>query len=439
MIMKALRTFSLVFSLISASLLTGCKSEGKKTDYFKEYSFDTVATSQQISKIQKGIADSLSNVSQIIKKTETYEKSALFENNQSSKTEYRLLEDKTNKDLFVLETVNSSESSSKGNGVSVKQSTKTETKEWDLGTGYRVISTKVSSKNNSEEDSAAYLMEVDSKAYKNTRIQNLVNAPISSSGTFYVKSDGSYICLVSRINKTINTIQYGGSTKDQISSSKSQIAYMISKDYRLTSYYQYEEVSSNRDQKTSEWYDSERLVSYGYYSTEYSYGTRKTASVSELMKAATSKGAIPLSAQLKRYSTTATLSNSRYVIEEPASETSVSISTYSENDDRIRYRFDSYLNQSPSYNNSTCYAERYEFILYSLPADGTPISQSYPIVFDENLITVSSSGIEYLLVTGSLSNRQYIVNLSTSYYLYLAVSFYFVDNAVVIASCTVSN
>ena len=114
-------------ALLSFLLLSGCQSQqGKKTNYFKEYTFIAEATAKQIEEIESGLAKSVFDISGGTEKTETYSKSVLNEVSQTVEGKAKVLEDKSRPNAFVIETEGTINLSRTGNGIKIKESIKSE-------------------------------------------------------------------------------------------------------------------------------------------------------------------------------------------------------------------------------------------------------------------------------------------------------------------------
>ena len=286
------------FSFISLLALGACEKgipNIDKTDYFKEYSFDTKATKEQTDAIVNGINSGAYSFSSLSIKTEAYEKSNLIERYQTGDSKIKILEDKNNLDHLIKETTASSDSQTKSNGTTVKQSEKSVSTEWDAGGGKIYYMTRQTI-NGSEQESASYSSNssgsiASNRDRKMDAITQLIRTGMSSfnAASCYANKDGSFTCVASsQVTRNVNAVEWGTSTKEYIKETRSQAVSFFNKDYRLTKYYSYQEVTTNRDVSTGEWYDSVKLITFTYYSYEYHYGNRESASISELTKKANS-------------------------------------------------------------------------------------------------------------------------------------------------------
>ena len=266
-----------------------------KTDYFKEYSFDTKATKEQTDAIVNGINSGVYLLSSVSIKTEAYEKSNLIERYETGDSKIKILEDKNNLDHLIKERTTSSDSLTKSNGTTVKQSEKSVSTEWDAGGGKIYYMSKRTT-NGSEEETASYTPNssgsiASNKDRKMDAIKQLIITGMSdfNASSCYANKDGSFTCVAtSQVSRSVTAVEWGTSTKEYIRETRSQAVSFFDKDYRLTKYYSYQEATTNRDASTGEWYDSVKLVAFTYRLYEYHYGNRESASISELTKKADS-------------------------------------------------------------------------------------------------------------------------------------------------------
>ena len=130
--MKTRKTF-LDAALLSLLLLGGCDGIPNidKTDYFKEYKLETKATEAEIQQIRNGLLGSSSELSSVTMRNESYRRDALSESFDASDITVKILEDSFIPDVLVTEANETTSKQSKTGGVTVKESTKIEKKEWE--------------------------------------------------------------------------------------------------------------------------------------------------------------------------------------------------------------------------------------------------------------------------------------------------------------------
>ena len=292
--MKAKKTI-LGAAFFSLFVLSACQNgipDIKKTDYFKEYTFEARATSEQIKAIQDGIKDGVNTLSWVSVKSEAYTKSKLSESFDTIDAKARILEDASNRSLLIMESTGSTNKQSKSGGITMKQSTSNEEIRFDGGKGtvYTISRDTVNGSLEEKTVTSSVPSGKNSKTYKDDAISQLLGTSDNIDyAACYANKDGSFTCVgSSSVTKTVTAVEWGASTKELIKESKTQSVLFVDKDYRVTSYYHYSEQSSNRDGNTGEWYDSVQITSYDYYSLVCHYGTRASASVSELTMRANS-------------------------------------------------------------------------------------------------------------------------------------------------------
>ena len=293
--MKAKKTI-LGAAFFSLFVLSACQNgipDIKKTDYFKEYTFETKATSEQVTAIRDGIKNGKYTLSWVSGKGESYSKSNLSESYQTVDAKVRILEDASNQSLLIKNTTGTVQKQSKSGGITLKESNSTEQIDFDGGKGtvYSIIRETVNGSLDERTETSSIPSGKNSGTYKEDSISELfsnIGVSISSSDYCYVNKDGSFVYVgSSSVTKTVTAVEWGTSTKEYVKESKAQSILFVDPEYRLTSFYTYTEEASNRDDRTGEWYDSVRLTSYSYYSLEYHYGTRASASISDLTNRAT--------------------------------------------------------------------------------------------------------------------------------------------------------
>ena len=222
-----------IYTLLPIVLLLGaCNGQSvvktvEKTDYFKEYTFERMATDVEITAIKKGIGESRLSLTSVTNKTESYSKTNLRESLTSSESTTKYCDDVSNPNLLIVKTSDSNETKGSSDGITLKQKTTTESTRWDAGNGYvyNLGETKVGKK--SEEKASVYQIpiakeayqESDSKAYKESILHSAFQNNIS--GTCYANSDGSFTFISSSVNHNVEAVEWGSSTKEYITSSPS--------------------------------------------------------------------------------------------------------------------------------------------------------------------------------------------------------------------------
>lgn len=344
------------FIVVSFALLsTACGKEVK--NHFKEYTFYGTATQTQISDIQAGLNQNAIQLSSIKTTNESYSKSGSSEGSQKSESTLKIYNDPQNPSLLMTELTSSVDYNASGNGITMSEKTKTNTKVWDSGNGYIFTFSEITRNNNKDESiSCSEIDPSNSEEYKNNRIKNYVSLP--SANTIYLNKDGSFTVISSSIEKSVSAVQWGNGTKEYITSRKIQEVYSISKDYRLTSYYYYSESKANRDPTTGEWFKKETILSNSYQRKDYKYGSRDSKSISSFTNLLNGKQ-IMLNARVLAYSATATLSGDTYSFTGGANlSNTYNASRISATDGIYQYEFNATI--EGNYYSSEYYALRLE-------------------------------------------------------------------------------
>lgn len=367
--------------------LMACNGSTGK-DHFKEYEFVNSANSEQSLLIQEGLKKNALEISSITSKVEAFAKRGFSEASQEYETTEKYYDDPSNPNLYICESTASGYVSSEAEGIKLKQNGTVEYTEWDKGNGYRFTVTKNKVNGKSESDEDAITQANDPLEYKTSRLLNAVSLP--SSSTFYINKDGTYTVISSSIDKSVSAVEWGNGTKEHITSSKRQVVYKISKDYRLTHYYYYEEQQTNRDPDTGEWYKSTKVISRSYESKEYKYGQRATKSISSYDSLIADKSFF-ISATLSSYTYTATVEEKGYsFVDTLEIRDGISLSNSSTSGNIRKFYFqDSF---AATYSETTLTAKKYTLSVVSLKNGGVLSTDIYPI---KKADTFSNGSIEY--------------------------------------------
>lgn len=419
-------------SLLASCFVTGCQKKGN--DYFKQYSFTAKATTEQLENINKGIENSGKAVSKVIRENKHCVDYALLGAKESYSTTTLILDDTTNKDLLIFKSTSNVNSVNKEEGLEFKENKKEERQEWDTGVGYAVISTDTTINKVTENRTQAYeLDKATSGESKKNRILTMMELTDVSrkikviNPSVYQNKDGSFTYIEENdVEKTISSVDLGKSTKELVKETKKQIVYTISKDYRFTSYYSYQEESTNRDPMTNEWYDKVKVVSYSYTSLKFEYGTRATTSVKELTNKAVAKKDILVSRAVRTYETTAQNSTGTYYIPENPLETEENANITSITEDLNGYKivFNSNLYSGASYSSNFPRAQRFELMVTSISKDNQIKTNIYPINYKKDIIANSVIEADNYFVLSANDNTYFMHRMSgTTYMLVFTIEF----------------
>ena len=275
----------ILLALTSTLLVTGCQqSRDKFDDHFKEYSFKSVIkdTGEQIA-IEEGISKNSLTIASIEMVEESYANNSYVETSATRKSKIHIKEDKTSPDNLIVEKVIAEATSTYDNGISYKESSKSEIKAFDRnGKFYAVTAKTENGKTKKTSDSTD--IGVSSKEYKETYLKTNYGKVTTYGSRYYSCDDGTYAIVYSSIDKSVTAQQWGSETKELVITQRYQVAYFIDKDYKITSYYSYSDTNTNRNPNTGEWYDSEKLFSRSYKLVKYKYGKRDNVSLNALVE-----------------------------------------------------------------------------------------------------------------------------------------------------------
>ena len=399
---------------------TGCNGNGgnvKGSNHFKEYEFNGTANEEQKEKIIDGMQKNISTLCSVETKTELYSKSGSNKTENVSEQSITFLEDSSKPDLLILKKATSESNQSVSNGITLKENIKTELTQWDAGIGFAFLSDKdVIAKNITIEP---YEITTTSLEYKYSTIRSNVSLP-GSNATYYTKSDGSYAVVSSNIEKQVTGVQWGNSTKEYIVSSKSQVVYSITKDFKLSSYYSYEEASTNRDPSTGEWFDSTLTLYRSYQSIDYKYGKRSGESIASLNKTIADK-TFDLSFKVVSYTSNPLSSPTGSIITDDSStQQELPVNVTSSASPAYTFRF-SFTVPSNDYGGNY-YAKRFELVKRTLQGANVT-STKYDINYISGTV-VGSDVYNYYKIIIQNGITYFINTVSSTYYvLQVDVSF----------------
>lgn len=418
--------------IIPFLFLSSCNSSaGKKTNHFKEYTFTATATTKQLQEIKDGLSKSILSVSSIKSKQENYQKSNLSETNVTTEVVQKIFKDTSsllNQNNFILEANWASKTKTSSQGINLEEETSTKTIEWDGGSGYLMVVNETTKKQKTEKTTSIRQITGSTKEYKEERLKNLVALP--SNLTCYVNTDGSYTFIASNVSRNVTAIDWGKSTKEYITSSKDQIVYKVSKDYRLTSYYRYQENKTNRDQETGEWYGSEKLIRYSYSESKYEYSNKFEKKIDDLNKSVVDQRFL-LSISISKH--TARVANSGadyYTFPDGENNAQKTVLNTYDNPDfssgAATYRVSSSVPRN--------YAERYEMSVTYLQGANKETT-NYQVDFGSLISNYDSNQhIDFVRTDYGL----YVVNKSSLYYPYVTFSLTFDGNSIAVSNFNIN-
>ena len=287
--MKKLIIVSIALSLFS---LTGCNSKGlKDPGYFKDYTFNCdYLKGMDKTALEEEVMKNLASISSYDMIVEQHSKTNVKEEHLSGKVSVKIGEDTKSKDNFIMFSNMEVSQKKKENSVTFEQNIKQEIKEWDAGNGLTFVNEKLTTNKEKKEIYYASPYEGTSADNKADRLDNLREnyflPRLETDLMIFKKTDGSYIAIYSTIYSRNHPYSDNNVQKDRVKIERTQNVLEINKNHRLVSYHYYEDLKTNKDPDTGEWYDSLRLVSYNYGSVKYGYDKRQSDNIGSLNKAA---------------------------------------------------------------------------------------------------------------------------------------------------------
>ena len=313
----------LILAIITASLLSltscGQSKDIKDPGYFKEYSFNTEANREQIVALKLNASKLVDEVSQVV----VIDKEEGFDSDFGKEYRFRkettkFVEDRSNLDHYIAYITSEDTLSWTNEGLNIKTNSKTDGKEWDAGKYFLSYSKTTENKNTKEEANAEEMIK-DSKTFKQERISYFYRTYLGflngSDLKFYVKSDGSFVGVISTIKKTTEAYEWLNEIRDYIEIRRDQYCFMIDQNCRLTSFYRYSDIQTNIDRFSNEWRDKVKIQEYQYVSYEFEYGKKTSATIAALNNSIKNKNFL-LGAEVHSVEATATFVSNKYLIDE---------------------------------------------------------------------------------------------------------------------------
>ena len=398
---------------ILASLLTlsGCNGAGGNggNNYFKEYSFEKTATEKQVKEIKEGLKKSLADLSSLTQKVEERENNNLEKSEQTMETSVKVYQDssKDYQDNLILESTGKQKTNVTANGITLKETTEQSATMWDAGNEYYYTLSSIQKngdKTPEESHERNAIPATSSKAFKEQMLGMFV--PTAFTGDCYINSDGSYTVVEdSDIVRNVTAVEWGKETKVRVNQTKHQRVFTISKDYRLTGGYEYNETKTNRDPATGEYYSSEKVVEYRYVSYKFEYGKKESKTVASLNQSIATKEFID-NMYVDFYQVSAEQgTNKQYTVTDNATNPSGNRIAYKSGES---YRF-STSSISGSYVENNYYGQRFELNLSVFVGTSTEaVEKKVPL--DLTQVQIDEDA-DYTVVYAN--NKSYLLNLSS--------------------------
>ena len=251
---------------LAAFLLTGCNLFNKGAVKWQDFSFDV---SDQLDDVEKEVflykvSDNLYNFKEVSMQYDMY----TWEVAEEVTASYKVILTAYENDCIVQTSKGSA--STTQNGVTTSE--KIDIEETTLQAAYM---------DGTETKYCSLSYEVDNgkvemkKEYITQPIYTVVfDAVYLVSAPVYRVKDG-YRMVVSTVNESHSDVDYGAVKREQITITKMQYVYTISKDYKLTKVTLVGEESINRDD-SGKWYDKMKTTAKYAMTCEVKYGTRAT-------------------------------------------------------------------------------------------------------------------------------------------------------------------
>lgn len=116
------------------------------------------------------------------------------------------------------------------------------------------------------------IKDIESSFYSD----NVYDEFITELNNMNAYKDGkNYVFVSQNVNKNVQGVAWGDSTKEQVVTNRNQTIIKVSSKYRITSYSSMQERFSNRDEDTGAWYKKEKQVLYSSTIINFKYGSRK--------------------------------------------------------------------------------------------------------------------------------------------------------------------
>ena len=259
--MKKIILLTLAASLIG---LCGCKNKNA-TSSFKEYKFDDVLSNTEKAELIQHVKERLNGVSAVT--SESYSKYEI----SNQKTESNA---KTNLSLYDSAHVHKETTTTTNmvvDGITVK---KTDNSTYDR---FNYADKKTIVTYNTTEDdetySLTYYTDEQASSIDTNVISNAVTNALPSIDNLEGYKDGSgYALALSNIDEEYTAYEWGDSTKELHTISRSQTIIKISSSYLITSCYTYADVETNRDPGTGGWYKKDKQVYLATNNITVKYG-----------------------------------------------------------------------------------------------------------------------------------------------------------------------
>ena len=256
----------LLCSLVIPFLLGGCsnKIDGPKNNYYQNYKFRRTAGEYGNSLIDEYnyFNSEVSNISEV---EEKYEYSNGKEDFTSYEANTEFFDTATSADPYVLKRNDEYSHKITGSDHDLTEGYASETYRWNTSFN-AILTVEKTNKDGQETINRSAKYQKSDEAFKEHFVEPFGEA-------YYDRKDR--LCYYTSLEDITNTDDANGhpyrySRREQI-----MFVYDYSRSYRLLQYHYYNEVVSNRDPETGNYYKKDRLISYHYQEINYDYSKER--------------------------------------------------------------------------------------------------------------------------------------------------------------------
>lgn len=267
--MKKVFLILILFALVC--MLGGCNTYSAKK-FNNNLVFNEVLSAKEKESLIKEIEAKWLGFSKVTIKTETkYESNAAY-SKQTSQQVFKAYKNSLVSADCTLKVDDYSD------GVKLKNTKNYQINIWDMAEANTVLSS-----NNMNGDTAytaisIYTVADKADAYKKVYLEVLdrietITGSLNSLTAYKTKS--GYVLMDSTKNENYTGVAWGNETKERYNLNQEQIIYVVNKDYEIEKVVYYNEIITNRDPDTNEWYSNSRKISSVSIEVKVKYGETK--------------------------------------------------------------------------------------------------------------------------------------------------------------------
>ena len=259
----------LIIGAATLLVLTGCnKSSGGSFD-------EKLSYEEEMSEVEKltligNIKKEFSNLTKLEINSSLEENADHYESHIAAKGSITLYSD----NYICSEGTTTNEETN--DGLTVKKTIKITSETADHSSGKALVSYRVM------DGEVTYNVQKYTDETKNATLELLYTSNYSGylntlTNHAAYKGKSGYAFISTNYNKQVTAVEWGDGTKERVTIAKNQFVCKVDKNYRITSYYTYEEEITNRDPNSGEWYKKETTVFQSNQSIKFAYGNRASA------------------------------------------------------------------------------------------------------------------------------------------------------------------